>query len=200
MNVRIKFNATFTAGIWYKNSLQMNNYSAEIYFITNTSSNSDHEIGMERVQHFIYKELESTVFINEDDHDQIQALLSAGIKITTLPEDPFDQIVGIVLYSKLNAILENNMTVNAVNIESILGDSIQYLHNNSEIDPVIATPGWWTDTSPRHSDIKQELGKKKVVKLKRSSNWKDLGLSWHQNANDESNENVLILAFDKDDK
>jgi hypothetical protein len=201
MNVRLKFNLSFCAGIWFDNSLQMNNYVVELYLVTNTSNNEDHNVCLERIKYFLYKELESTVFIQQDDIVQIQALAAAGIKVTTLPEEPVDQIVGLVLYSKINTILENRMIVTALNLESELGDNVQYLHNSQEVENIVPDTGWWKDSGPGHSDIRHSPGKKKVVKINRTNAWKELDLAWAEDSTDqETNSNTVLFAnFNKDE-
>lgn len=202
MNVRLKFNLSFCAGIWFENSLQMNNYIVDLYLLTNTNNSDDHNVCIERIKYFLYREIESTVFIQQNDSVQIQALAAAGIKITTLPEEPVDQIIGLVLYSKINAMLENRMIVTALNIESELGDNVQYLHNSQEVENVIPDTGWWKDPGPVHSDIKHSIGKKKVVKINRINAWKELDLAWAEDSTTDQETNsatVLFANFIKDE-
>jgi hypothetical protein len=42
-----------------------------------------------------------------------------GINVTTLPEEPVDQIIGMMLYYKLNAIMEGRMIVQFGSYECI---------------------------------------------------------------------------------
>ena len=50
---------------------------------TNTPSQEDHVTCMERINHFVYHELTNTVFIKQDDQEQIQALsdVTSGIQV-----------------------------------------------------------------------------------------------------------------------
>ena len=127
MNVRLEYSMTWTAAIWFDSRLQMNNYTVELGIITNSSLQQDHSVSLARLNHFVYHELANTTFIHHDNTAQMQALTQAGIKITPLPEDPIDQIIGIALYSKMNAILQDKMIVTSVKIQSDLGDNVCYL-------------------------------------------------------------------------
>jgi hypothetical protein len=118
------------------------------------------------------------VYIHQNDVTQIQALTSAGIKVTTMPEQPIDQIIGIALYCKLNAILQERMFVNGVTIQSDLGDNVRYLHSDRESAGPMERPGWWQDHTPVHSDFKSSASKKHVVKLSRTPSWQDLDMEW----------------------
>jgi hypothetical protein len=64
MNVRLKHDIHFTAGVYYNGELRMNNYSLRLWMITNTHEPSSHNISFERIKFFIYSIMESTIFIN----------------------------------------------------------------------------------------------------------------------------------------
>ena len=195
MNVRLEYDMHWRAAIWFENRLQINDYNANIFMYTNTSNQEDHVTCMARINHFVYHELTNTVFIKQDDQEQMQALSAAGIKFTPLPEEPIDQIIGIALYCKLNAILEKRMIITGVNIQSDLGDNVRYLHNSQESLGPCEEPGWWYDSGPTHSNFKPAVGgKRRVVKLNRTPSWRDLSLTWSDSDLDPSNSNTVVFA------
>ena len=200
MNVRLEYEMNWRAAIWFESRLQVNDYHATISMYTNTSNQEDHVTCMERINHFVYHELTNTVFIKQDDQEQIQALAAAGIKITPLPEEPIDQIIGIALYCKLNAILEEKMIVTGVNIQSDLGDNVRYLHSDQESRGPCDTPGWWYDSGPTHSNFKPTVGgKRRVVKLNRTPSWRDLELDWSDSEPVPTNSNTVVFKFPTDE-
>ena len=179
MNVRLEYDMTWSAAIWFEGRLQINDYTAELAIYTNTADQDDHVTSLARLNHFVYHELTNTVFINQDNQDQMQLLTTAGINITTLPEEPIDQIIGIALYCKLNAILEQRMVVTDVTIQSNLGDKVRYLHSDQEGLGPCEESGWWVESSPVHSNFKATgRDKRQVVKLNRTPTWRDLNLEW----------------------
>jgi hypothetical protein len=140
------------------------------------------------------------VYIQQDDVAQIQALTTAGIKITTLPEQPIDQIIGIALYCKLNAILQERMFVNGVTIQSDLGDNVRYLHNDRESLGPLNQNGWWQDPSPVHSDFRSSASRKQVVRLNRTMSWQDLEMEWSDvEPVDKSGNTVVFAKFGPDE-
>jgi hypothetical protein len=143
MNVRLQFPVNFTAGIFYNGKMQMNNYTAKLYMMTNTPDGDANNIAFERVKHFIYNELDSSIFISVDYEEQCKKYLDAGIKITTFPGDPVDQLVGIMLYYKLSAIIEERMIIGEVELSSILGDGLIYIHGENENIDNLDVPEWW---------------------------------------------------------
>jgi hypothetical protein len=195
MNVRLEYDMHWRAAIWFENTLQINNYSMELAITTNTANPEDHITSLNRLNHFVYNEMANTVYIHQDDVAQAQALVTAGIKITTMPEQPIDQIIGIALYCKLNAILEQRMFINDVTIQSDLGDNVRYLHSERESLGPLNQTGWWQDASPAHSDFKSTAGKKHVVRLSRTPTWQDLDMEWSDAASVEStDDNTVVFA------
>jgi predicted Fe-Mo cluster-binding NifX family protein len=194
MNVRLEYDMNWRAAIWFEERLQINDYSAELSIYTNTMDHEDHVTCMSRLNHFMYHELTNTVFIKQDDQDQLRALAAAGIKVTTLPEEPIDQIIGIALYCKLNAILEQRMIVTNVTIQSLLGDNVRYLHNSQESLGPCSDTGWWTDPGPIHSNFKPAAGNRRVVKLNRTPTWRDLDLGWSGAEEPKNETNTVVFA------
>lgn len=194
MNVRLEYDMNWRAAIWFEDRLQINDYAAELSIHTNTSNHEDHVTCMARLNHFVYHELTNTVFIKQDNQEQLKALAAAGIKVTTMPEEPIDQIIGIALYCKLNAILEEKMIVTNVTIQSLLGDNVRYLHaSNESLGPCVES-GWWTDPGPIHSNFKPTTGGKRVVKLNRTPTWRDMDLGWSGIEEPKSETNTVRFA------
>lgn len=194
MNVRLEYDMQWRAAIWFENSLQLNNYNVELSIITNTSNSDDHIVSLNRLNHFVYHEMGNTVYIHQDNIAQITALTAAGIKVTTLPEQPIDQIIGLALYCKLNAILEDRMFITGVTIQSDLGDNVRYLHSDRESVGPLSQEGWWQDPGPRHSDFRSLANKKHVVKLNRAVSWQNLDLEWDSDETAEPTGNTVVFA------
>lgn len=201
MNVRLRYSTVFTAGIFYADQMRMNNYQVKLHLTTNSTDGDDHNVALDRIKYFIHHQLNSTVFINSELDDQCKAFANAGINLTTLPEEPLDQVIGIMLYCKLNAMLENKMIVDEIEICSELGENIVYLHNDQEPVGPFAESGWWQDSDSIHCDLGL-FDHDKVFSLHHNSNWRDLGLNWENdsviiNINDDNK--VVFADFAKDE-
>jgi len=199
MNVRLEYDMQWRAAIWFENCLQINSYNMELAITTNTSNADDHVVSLNRLNHFVYNEMANTVYIHQNDVTQIQALTSAGIKVTTMPEQPIDQIIGIALYCKLNAILEERMIVTNVTIQSLLGDNVRYLHSSQESLGPCSDTGWWNESGPVHSNFKPVTGGKRVVKLNRTPTWRDLDLGWSGTEQPKNENTVMFAKFPTDE-
>lgn len=201
MNVRLQTTMTFIAGVYYDNELRMNNYKITLNLLTGTENNQEQNIALERLRYFVYNQLPHSVFVNQAYQDECQSLLTAGVRICNLPEEPVDQIIGIMLFCKLNAIMEDRMLLTEIEISSDLGDSIIYFHNDEESIGPFKLNGWWNATDSSYCDL-GNITNTKVVELASELSWKDLKLNWvnedHTITIDTENK-VLFADFAKDE-
>ena len=199
MNVRLQYTMQFTAGVYYENQLRMNNYTLTVYMITNSHDANDHDVSFERIKYFIYNQMDSTIFVNEKEQDQCQHFVDAGLDVTTLPGDPVDQLVGIMLYYKLNAISEDRMTILETEVSSQTGSNMVYIHGEHENIGNIVFPDWWKTSDLVHCDHGL-ISADKIVSLNRSVTWRDLELSWSDAGNIKPEDNTVVFAdFTKDE-
>ena len=97
MNVRLQYDLDFLAAVYYDNQLQMNRYSVSMNLLTKTKDSVSTNIALDRIKLFVAAAMESTVFINQDNQEQAEFLQMIGANVTTLAEEPVDQIVGMML-------------------------------------------------------------------------------------------------------
>lgn len=196
MNVRLQYTVSFTAGVHWENHLSMNNYLVRIYMITNCSDGVSQNVAYERIKYFIYNELNSTIFVNADHKEICERLTSAGLKITTLPAEPVDQLIGIMLYCKLNAIMEDFIVVNEIELSSELGEHMVYLHAADESLGPFENSGWWHDADPIHYDV-DLINSDKIVAIHRAGAWRELDLAWpeEQTQSVKADDNIVFAEF-----
>ena len=177
MNVRLQYTIPFTAAVHYQDRLIMNNYLLRTYMITNTVNAENHNIAFERLKYFIAEEIDSTVFINSKCVEACELYLAAGIKITTLPNEPVDQIIGVMLFCKLNAIMEERITIVETELSSTVGDNMVYMHGEHETTDNLEIPDWWTTSDVVHCDT-DLIDSDNVLSLLKSNVWQELDLDW----------------------
>jgi len=202
MNVRLIYPITFNAGVYFHNQLIMNNYTAKIFMMTNSESSYITNMAFDRIKHFIYNEIDSCVFIAEDDVEQAKKFIAAGINITTLPSEPADQLIGIMLFYKLSAITENKMLIGEIEISSQLGDGMIYIHSEQENMSDLIVPDWWRTSDLTHADP-QLTNSEKIVKITQNSVWRELELNWDNqmsNTATESGNTVVFADFKRTDE
>jgi hypothetical protein len=200
MNIRLQYDLEFLGGIYYENALRLNSYSINLQILTRTADPVELNIAWERLKAFVYGELDNTVFINQKLEDQAEMLSMMGVNITTLPEDPVDQVIGLMLMCKLNAIFEGRLHVGQLDVSSSLGDNVWYLIDEEEGMGVFAQDGWWNEPTVKHSTVDIDKDNSKVVKVSPSA-WIEYGLTWPDSVDKKSKKphTVLYAKFPKNE-
>ena len=199
MNVRLQYDLDFLAGIYYDERLQLNSYSISMSLLTKTTDAVNTNIAMDRLKMFMHGELANTVFINQALRERAEMLQIMGINVTTLPEEPVDQIVGMMLYYKLNAITEGRMAVTRLDLMSALGDSVWYQHDADEDSPgPFRAEGWWHEPTIQHDTVAQGDAGDNVVKVVPNA-WIEYGLTWPEDTPEPTANTVVFANFTRNE-
>jgi len=199
MNVRLQYDLEFLAGIYYDDCLQINSYEVSMNLLTKTTDSASTNVAMERLKAFVHGVLESTVFINQANQERAEFLQLAGCNVTTLPEEPVDQIIGMMLYYKLNAVMEDRMIINSLNLASSLGDGVWYQHDEEDSAGPFVADGWWHKSSVQHETIESEEVPGNVVKVI-STGWHEMSLEWPENTMPSGDNTVVYGKFPRNEK
>jgi len=199
MNIRLQYDLDFLAGVYYEEHLQMNRYTVSLNLLTNSRDSASTNIALDRAKAFVHGALESTVFINQANRERAEFMQMIGINVTTLPEEPVDQIIGMMLYYKLNAVMEGRMTVTSLDIASSLGDNVWYQHDEDDLSGPFAEDGWWYRPSMQHATVELEPGPGNIVKVM-STGWYELNLEWPENTAPVSDNTVVFANFPRNEK
>jgi hypothetical protein len=200
MNVRLKYDFPFTAGIYHHGNFYMNNYTLRVLMATVSEDPDDQTTAFERLNHFIYTCMESTIFIDATEIEQCDRYIQAGLNITTMPGAPVDQLIGIMLYHKLNAVMENRMIVFETELSSAVGEYMVYLHSEEETTVGYVQPEWWDTADLTHSEFATD-NLDNVVAIPQSSAWRELDLEWTDDVVGDESGNVVVFAdFKKPDE
>lgn len=198
MNVRLQYDLDFTAGVYIHGELHFNSYSVVLQLLTQTPNSQNSNIALERVKAFVYYELGSTVLLGPNDYDKADMLSVLGINITTLPDEPVDQIVGLMLYTKLNAVMEDRMVITSLDIQSTMGDCVWYLHSEGDAVGPFARDGWWSKSGRQHNDLDADTINDNVVKVT-STGWTDWDLDWPDAQTANNGNTVLFASFSRNE-
>lgn len=197
MNVKLQYDIDFLAGIYYNDCLKMNSYSISVSLLTKATDAINTNIAMDRLKMFMHGELANTVFVHQVACERAEMMTLMGINVTTLPDEPVDQIVGMMLYYKLNAIMEGRMTVTRLDLSSILGDSVWYQHDAEEDSPgPFRVEGWWHEPTVQHNTIKIDSLADNVLKVVPNA-WAEYGLTWPETTTEPTANTVVFADFSK---
>jgi hypothetical protein len=197
MNVRLKKTFDWYSGVVYRDQFIVNHFSAVLDLQTISDDPEQQNIAYDRTKYWFHEIMEDAVLIRED-HPNLAHWQDTGARIVPLPDEPVDQLVGIMLCFKLNAIMEDRLIVTDVEISSRAGDSMSYLHNWKENPGPLGTDGWWQDSRPTWNQSRTDT-RSKVVNLDRVPEWKLYDLDWDTSA-DSKSDTVLFAKFDRDAK
>lgn len=200
MNVKLQYKVGFLAGLYYNDTVFVNNYYVDLDLITLSSNGSDHNIALDRLKYFIDHVCSGVFFVSETETRQIKAMMNANMRLMILPEEPIDQIIGIMLFAKLNAIMEEKMLIFKLAISSDIGDSVAYLHTDADHMGPFDDRGWWSDPSPLAGEPIPVKEKGKVVKIVPTRSWSDLELNWDgEEDRPATTDSVVFVNFNKDE-
>ena len=197
MSARLKKSFGFYTGLIYQSQFLVNHWNVNLDLITISDDSDQHNIAYERMKYWIGRVLDDSILVSHDD-PALEDVHRINGRTIVLPDEPVDQIVGIMLYLKLNAIMENRMVVAATEIWSTQGDQTSYIHTAGEnLGPNLGRDGWWSDPRPIYSMNKPNRSGN-VVSLDRSSEWKDFGLGWNDN-DDTKSDTVVVAQFPRNE-
>jgi hypothetical protein len=179
MSTKIQRDFAFQAGVHYDNKLLMNIYSLSLIIYVEINCPKEQNIAMERIKHFLFECLENSVFVNEKENRAIDKYIDANIKVCTLPNDPYDQVVMQALMLKLNSITEGRFVVTELTLSSKMSDGVKYFSDIEDIDEDFAkNEGWWFNPNTSTSNFNKVNKKEKIVKLHTLSNDWEQDLLW----------------------
>jgi len=197
MNVRLQRDFEFSAGVYWDDQFLMNEYRVKVDFTTLTEIPQEQTTAFERMRTFIEGVLQDTVFLHYEDHERARTLAGLNIKSAILPAEPFDQIIGIMLFCKLNAIVEGKVEITDVQVCSKAGNWVWFLHAQEESTGPFANENWWHDPSIMTVMKPKPIKGDKIVSLEKTPAWAEFGLEFNSTKGD--NKVVAIVNKTKDE-
>jgi len=180
MNVRINSDFTIFANTFHNDRLQANRYKITVAFCTKSQDPDEYTVAIDRAVYFIQGMCDNAIFVDEYGIESYPELDNMGNDVIVLPEEASDQIIGLMLFCKLNAIMEDKIQVTDVAIKSHVGGEYEYLHNEMEMIGPFEEKGWWHESIPSIRDPEQLSDEKREVYLDTLPDWSVLGLDWDQ--------------------
>jgi len=178
LGTRIEREFTFQAAVHFEGNFVMNLYDVSISMEVLTDSIKEQNIAMDRIMYFLGECLSNSVFIHQAELEAIEKYYQANIKVCTLPEHPYDQIITLLVLLKLNSIVEDKLLLTDIVLVSELSNQVKFLYDIETASNHPFGKGWWTESNLVISNTVKHRKKDKVVKLIKSSDWATIGLDW----------------------
>ena len=195
MSTRIERDFSFQAGVHFEGKLIMNIYGFTLAMEVETESIIEQNIAMDRIIYFLKDSLTNSVFVQTSDKKAIEKYTQADIKVCTVPEEPYDQIITMLLILKLNNITEGRLHITDIFLESELSDSVRFSYDfeTAKHNP-FGNKGWWLESSTSMNDIEKNTKKEKIVRLVKHNDWANVGLEWEK----KTKASEIIFTTDSD--
>lgn len=177
MIAKISKEFAFESAIHFEDSFIINFFNIDLQMEIHTEDHREQNIAIERVNHYINTYIENCIFVHDKDDKAIKKYEEAGLRVLILPEEPYDQIIGVILMMKFNAIMENKVVITDIIIHSKLSANIKF-HTQVEESEDFLGNYWWNDPSTSYKLANQKNKKEKIVKLFDNSDWASIGLIW----------------------
>jgi hypothetical protein len=182
VTTRVERDFEFETGIHFNDTFYINSYVLTVSMLVETESIKEQNIALDRIVHFLGAVLHSSVFVHQDDTKAIAKYKKADMRVCTLPEEPYDQIISMVLLVKLNAITEGRLVMTDLTLGSNMSEGIRFctvaeiamnmIDNSPEM--------WWNAPALCVEHCSKEDEDDKVVKLFGQTGWAEVGLEWKQ--------------------
>lgn len=194
MTTKIERDFTFQSAVHFDSKFIMNLYTVTLTMYVETENMHEQNVAMERMKYYIYECLEGCVFIEDSETDSINKYSMAGLKVCTLPIEPYEQVICMLLLTKLNAIVEDRLTIFEAKILSKLSDGVTITYDAQDPPGPFEENGWWNNKKIMTNDLTAAHDGGKIVKLlsRTQQNWEDIGLSWELKSEESANVATVV--------
>lgn len=169
----------FFAGIHLEDSYMINLYECDLSMVINTDDVREQRVAIERITHFMANYLTNCVMISSTEKQMIEKYEAAGLRLCVLPDEPYDQLLGLILLNKLNSIMEDRIVITDMTFGSKLSDYIKFHITQEEAEAVYPEKAWYNESDISIKEIPKKK-KDKVVKLFEPDEWEKLELTWQE--------------------
>jgi len=174
MSVELNYDLNFSAAVAVDKIISPTAFTARLSLRVVTENPDYQNIAMQRILFFVREILDGSIFVNSNDSNFYQLRKMCDQRILDFPEDPHEQVVGMILFQKFAAITEGYFEINELQIGSGNFKGLTYT-----IDEFITlTDGtlspknvWWNSNEMTYNTFAKD--KKDAL-----FTWDDVGLSW----------------------
>jgi len=198
MNVNLRQNFELAGAVYSNDQLYMNTYYIDVEMVTVDNNINDLDVAARRIDWFVETALADAVFVDQSDTERNSILAMLGLNVVTLPGAPVDQLIGIMLTCKLNAIVEGRIEILETSVSSRESRGLWFTHQNSQdIGPFDST-GWWHEPTLACNNIvfvDSEV-EKNVVKVAVNP-WLEYDLAWRPGSTNNPESKIIVGNFSK---
>lgn len=176
MPTRIEKDYIFEAGIHFEDAFTINVFEMTLGMEVITENINEQTIAIERMDHFVYNNLQNCVFVSQEEEIAIEKYKKADLNVCVLNDEPYDQIIASLIMIKINTILENRLNVEDIMFGSKITGGIRFTITYEDLPKDVFEKNWWTTSDCKINNFDQKDGN--IVNLFRNNDWIELELDW----------------------
>lgn len=195
--VKLSYDIEFSSIIINERRIFPNIFDLQINVNTLTEDSYEQNVAFRRILFFIQEIIDRSIFIYEKN--PIFPALKETLKnnhFVVLPEEPYDQIIGFMLYNKLSAITEERFELDSLIISSKDSNNIMYTIDDLNIfdgEEDSEIENWWNLSELTSTNDEKEI--------ESNIDWEDVDLGWEYieegECNCEDDEPEVVFAPEK---
>jgi hypothetical protein len=182
MNVKLSHDIGFSTVVIEGSKISPNSFYLKINMVTVSDNNILQNIAIQRILFFLNEVIHGSVLCKITNPIANKFIkLAKDSNVILLPEEPFDQVIGMILYSKLNSIVEGNLEIDLLTIGSEFAPDLTYSIEDFEefaFDNSKVKFPWWERPDLTTSDTPRLM--------KKTPEWSTFGLGWDTKITTES--------------
>tara|TARA_A100001015_G_scaffold260808_1_gene305855 strand:+ start:2712 stop:3311 length:600 start_codon:yes stop_codon:yes gene_type:complete len=181
----LEWSTNFTSTILLHDSVVPNTYQIKIKFNSSTDNINNQNRAFDRIKYFFQSMMHNGMIMNYKNINA-ETLAQFADKIIMIPEEPFDQIMVAIVHSKLINIVEGNIQITEVKLNSWQGDDVVYTSETFGITKLFLEGDfgevqWWQHAKPITFNPSDENYK--------IASWKDFNLQFDKKQEKPQNKN-----------
>lgn len=177
MSSRIRKDIAFVTGVHFENTFMINLYECDMSMIVHTDDSREQRVALDRVFHFVNNHLNNSIIIASTEKEAIEKYEAAGHTLCIIPEEPFDQLLGLILLNKFNSIMEGRIEITDITFGSKLTDYIKFEISKEEAEELYPDNAWYNQPTVAIKDVPKKK-RDKIVKLFEPDEWETNELTW----------------------
>lgn len=127
----IELKETFCTTMILEDIIIPNTWNITVTLIPNQGKNKFYNKAMDRLQYYITEILDNSIFVSKDSVHSISELpFKAQVHI--FPDDPWDHLIAMCLYTKFNSICEQVFYIDNITISSHQARSVSHSFSEEE--------------------------------------------------------------------
>jgi hypothetical protein len=194
MNIKLDWHSDFLGICAYEDKIYPNHFHVDLHLITKSEDAHYQNIAFERMKVIVNELFAHGIFVGHDNPNLEKLSQIYPEKMVLLPEEAYDQVIGLALFCKLNAVMEDVMSCIKIRISSKFGEDVWYeFEDGDEMGPFSKdvklkgrrknkTP-WWRRNDLMTFDATGNLS---------VTTWEDLDLGWEPEVHDDHEPEIEV--------